>query len=76
MGQVTRYSLAECLYLKVTHEVTVMLALGLWFHLKTRMGEDPLPSSLTWLLGKDIHSLPHEPHDMAIGVPQNDQWKE
>lgn len=58
-----------------------MLGLGQWFYLKTRVEEDPLPCSLTWLLAGGIGALSHEPlyrvaHDVATGFPQSDQWKE
>lgn len=51
MGQESEYSIARCLWVKVTHEVVMKLSVRavVSSEVSTRV-EDPLPNSITWVL--------------------------
>lgn len=43
------YGLAECLWIKASHEVAVGLSFRAMVSSEGLIGEDPIPSSFTWL---------------------------
>lgn len=68
VGQKSGCGLAECLWLKVFHEVTVKLSPGVWPHMKAHLEVEELTSSFTHVVVSRSQLLNTElPHYMAPG---------